>query len=127
MKTYCKLACKKIAIILIPWHDSNMSQQTEMLHCHVCQSSFIGEGEQALSEAWSSLKEHINENHPEVLEACLGAADNERACPNGAGRCPECNDNARYAGIPLSVILGKTKLTDHFSKEYIRSQTGERS
>ncbi len=26
------------------------------------------------------------------------------------------------AGIPLSVIEGKTKLTDHFSPEYIKSQ-----
>lgn len=29
---------------------------------------------------------------------------------------------ALAAGIPLSVIEGKTKLTDHFSKEYIDSR-----
>ena len=30
--------------------------------------------------------------------------------------------SALDAGIPLSVIERKTKLTDHFSKEYIKSQ-----
>lgn len=28
------------------------------------------------------------------------------------------------AGIPLSVIRGQTKLTDHFSREYIDAQCG---
>lgn len=31
---------------------------------------------------------------------------------------------ALEAGIPASVIDGKTKLTDHFSREYIDSQRG---
>lgn len=32
--------------------------------------------------------------------------------------------SALDAGIPLSVIEGKTKLSDHFSKEYIAKQCG---
>lgn len=31
-------------------------------------------------------------------------------------------NGALEAGIPLSVIEGKTKLTDHFSQEYINKQ-----
>jgi hypothetical protein len=34
-------------------------------------------------------------------------------------------DEALAAGIPLSVIEGKTKLTDHFSKDYIAWQCGK--
>lgn len=34
---------------------------------------------------------------------------------------------ALAAGIPLSVIEGKTKLTDHFSQEYIDAQCGKKS
>lgn len=33
-----------------------------------------------------------------------------------------CIDSALAAGIPLSVIQGKTRLSDHFSEEYIKSQ-----
>lgn len=40
--------------------------------------------------------------------------------------CDECHalliESALGAGIPLSVIEGRTKLTDHFSPEYIRTQ-----
>lgn len=40
--------------------------------------------------------------------------------------CPYCQEwfvqSALQAGIPHSVIEGKTKLTDHFSPEYIRAQ-----
>lgn len=36
-------------------------------------------------------------------------------------------DNALEAGIPLSVIEGKTKLTDHFSQEYIDQQCNKDS
>jgi hypothetical protein len=40
--------------------------------------------------------------------------------------CEECarliEQSALDAGIPLSVIQGKTKLTDHFSREYIDMQ-----
>lgn len=43
--------------------------------------------------------------------------------------CKDCykamqKQSALDAGIPLSVIEGKTKLTDHFSQEYIDSQCG---
>lgn len=34
-------------------------------------------------------------------------------------------EEALNAGIPLSVIEGKTKLTDHFSQEYIDFQCGK--
>lgn len=34
-----------------------------------------------------------------------------------------CVKSALDAGIPLSVIEGRTKLRDHFSQEYIDSQT----
>lgn len=70
-----------------------------------------------------------------------GAADYEDG-ETGMSRCVElyCKDRgideqiaekayqiwftreARGAGIPLSVIEGKTKLSDHFSSEYIESQ-----
>ena len=33
--------------------------------------------------------------------------------------------SALEAGIPRSVIEGRTKLTDHFSQEYIDSQCGK--
>lgn len=33
-------------------------------------------------------------------------------------------NEARQAGIPLSVVNGDKKLSDHFSKEYIDSQCG---
>lgn len=40
--------------------------------------------------------------------------------------CDECYallvESALDAGIPLSVIEGRTKLTDHYSPEYIRHQ-----
>ena len=33
--------------------------------------------------------------------------------------------SALEAGIPLSVVLGKTKLRDHFSQDYIDYQSGK--
>lgn len=33
-------------------------------------------------------------------------------------------EGARAAGIPLSVIEGRSKLSDHFSPEYIKSKVG---
>ena len=33
-------------------------------------------------------------------------------------------DSALDAGIPLSVILGRDQLRDHFSKQYINQQCG---
>lgn len=38
--------------------------------------------------------------------------------------CPRFVSSALDAGIPLSVVMGKTKLTDHFSREYIDAQCG---
>ena len=42
--------------------------------------------------------------------------------------CNECieefKSRAIEAGIPLSVIEGKTKLSDHFSQDYINEQCG---
>jgi len=45
--------------------------------------------------------------------------------------CARCHTAASRqaaleAGIPASVVDGKTKLTDHFSQGYIDSQTGRR-
>lgn len=54
--------------------------------------------------------------------------------------CSECDDGyvceahclewmqreAQKAGIPISVIEGKTRLRDHFSQEYIDSQCGRK-
>jgi hypothetical protein len=37
-----------------------------------------------------------------------------------------CKKSALDAGIPLSVIEGKTKLTDHFSQEYIDYMCGKK-
>lgn len=49
---------------------------------------------------------------------CIEAAlDGEASC------CASCFvDGALAAGIPRSVIAGKTKLTDHVSREYVESQ-----
>lgn len=38
-----------------------------------------------------------------------------------------CKRGALDAGIPVSVIEGRTKLTDHFSESYINSQCGRDS
>jgi len=39
--------------------------------------------------------------------------------------CENCEKQAALqAGIPLSVIEGKTKLSDHFSEDYINWKTG---
>ena len=50
----------------------------------------------------------------------------EVADPN----CEECERewkaDANYAGIPWSVIQGKTKLSDHFSQEYIDVMCGKK-
>ena len=52
-------------------------------------------------------------------------ADFDEGVINEAGvLCEPCWDKSQVqsaldAGIPLSVILGKTKLRDHFSQEYI--------
>jgi hypothetical protein len=42
------------------------------------------------------------------------------------GPCAERNirESALAAGIPASVIEGKTKLSDHFSKDYIDHMRG---
>jgi hypothetical protein len=52
--------------------------------------------------------------------------DGEDTDPN----CPSCQTSLRQsaldAGIPASVVEGKTKLTDHFSPEYIKSQTNSK-
>lgn len=36
-------------------------------------------------------------------------------------------DGALDAGIPLSVIEGRTKLKEHFSQEYIDAQCGRKN
>lgn len=45
--------------------------------------------------------------------------------------CGQCRNDvvnsALRAGIPLSVINGETKLSDHFSQEYIDQQCGRDS
>jgi hypothetical protein len=57
---------------------------------------------------------------PEPAEDC--GHDGEDTDPN----CPSCQaafrQSALDAGIPASVFDGKTKLTDHFSPEYIKAQ-----
>lgn len=45
-------------------------------------------------------------------------------CDESGDYCQECHrqafiQGALSAGIPLSVIEGKTKLLDHFSQQYI--------
>ena len=50
-------------------------------------------------------------------------------CNSSDGICeahwPEWSNRlALEAGIPLSVIEGKTRLRDHFSQEYIDAQCG---
>ncbi len=49
-------------------------------------------------------------------------------CDDGESMCNEClKRNALEAGIPLSVIEGKTKLRDHFPQEYIDWKCGRES
>ena len=76
-----------------------------------------------------------------LLEMCAGYEDGE----TGIHKCmdmacealglPEevaswaggiyMTESALDAGIPLSVIEGKTKLSDHFTKEQIKAETNE--
>lgn len=72
----------------------------------------------------------------ERCDACLGtgsgdpeaiharAAEDGDVCPVGHCHCPACRAAALDAGIPLSVVEGKTKLTDHFSEERIDLECG---
>lgn len=57
------------------------------------------------------LFEHEDMHHDEAGSWC-------ESC-----REKQLREGALAAGIPLSVVEGRSKLTDHFSKEYIRSQT----
>ncbi len=43
-------------------------------------------------------------------------------CEGGPEECLSAYESALDAGIPSSVILGKSKLTDHFTKAYIDAQ-----
>ncbi len=54
------------------------------------------------------------------------AAENGDPCPNRTSECPECTASALDAGIPLSVIQGKTKLSDHFSPAEIARNSGDK-
>jgi hypothetical protein len=53
------------------------------------------------------------------------AEGNERPCPLAVHNCPECTASALDAGIPLSVIQRKTKLTDYFSEHTIALMCGD--
>lgn len=55
-------------------------------------------------------------------DAC--EAQNGEACLEGPRTCRSAHLSALDAGIPLSVIRGETKLTDHFSPAYIAEQAG---
>lgn len=46
------------------------------------------------------------------------------SCEGSPATCKSARESALSAGIPLSVILGKTTLHDHFSEEYIDAQCG---
>ncbi len=46
------------------------------------------------------------------------------SCDRRTADCPVQRQGALDAGIPLSVIEGKSKLTDHFSKAFIDMQCG---
>ncbi len=100
-------------------------EKVEMLHCSICKSTFMGFGERPLSEAWLGLRAHVDRYHPEVRRACEEAGENERSCPNRVPDCPSCVERALDADIPLSVILGRTRLRDHFDEERIALETGD--
>lgn len=55
-------------------------------------------------------------------QICRAAENLERPCPLRVSECPRCSADARAAGIPASVIAGTTKLSDHFTREYIEAQ-----
>jgi len=62
----------------------------------------------------------------QICEKPITDPDNAYSDDSGEYHTP-CIDewnkqSALDAGIPLSVIEGKTKLSDHFSEEYIKSQ-----
>ncbi len=87
-----------------------MDTKTELLHCAICQSTFIGEGAHPLLDAWVGLKGHIIANHPEVSAAHAKAEDGGDSCEFAVADCPDCVLSARMANVPLAVILGKRKL-----------------
>lgn len=101
----------------------------EFVHCkhqirrqgvlELCNSSFSGED---LAKAFEGYRAHVAQWHPSVIDA-HDNADGE-PCANAISQCPGCVDSALDADIPLSVILGRTKLTDHFSRDYIAAQAG---
>ncbi len=60
------------------------------------------------------------------LGECPQADCDHEILQSGCPRCErEMRDSALAAGIPLSVIEGHTKLSDHFSAEYIAWKAGK--
>jgi hypothetical protein len=62
-------------------------------------------------------------------EVCGKALSEDHHSDESGDYCWPCYEaamkqSALDAGIPLSVIEGKTKLSDHFSKEYIEYRCG---
>ncbi len=62
----------------------------------------------------------------DTASALFGCIDceNGEPCRRATWECPFLFRSALDAGIPRSVINNHTKITDHFSREYIASQCG---
>jgi hypothetical protein len=75
--------------------------------------------------------ETIDAEHSVICEACEKPIVGEEIHRDESGDyhvpCIEAwaKQSALDAGIPLSVIEGKTKLSDHFSEDYINAQCGQ--
>lgn len=59
-----------------------------------------------------------------MAAASCKECDDGESCGRAVRDCPVQRQSAIEAGIPESVIDGKTKLRDHFSREYINAQAG---
>lgn len=60
----------------------------------------------------------------DMCAACLADAYCGEPCPVALRDCKKCQQDAIDAGIPRSVVLGKTTLREHFSQTYIDAQCG---
>lgn len=59
-----------------------------------------------------------------LTDSCRWCDDGE-PCRKPISDCPRMRQSALEAGIPASVIDGKTKLSNHFSREHIEREAGK--
>lgn len=79
-------------------------------------NEMIVDGTYSLSRYSYELEDAIDSLEAKIMPNC------ECACESQAEHEQAGIQSALDAGIPLSVIEGRTKLSDHFSAEYIESK-----